>query len=236
MESLLINDTNKYNLENNIVREVPSLAYYVPNFLTKADEEEIIKCVNKSPQPKWTQLSHRRLQNWGGIPHQKGMLAEEIPSWLQKYVDKMSKLNVFEELKQPNHVLINEYLSGQGIMPHSDGPLFHPIVSTISCGSHTFLNFYERVETEKIDKTPKYEFSLLLEPRSLLILKEDLYHNYLHSIDCKNEDIISENTIKNLNLCSQSYVDKQVLLRSTRISLTIRHVPKVSKMKLKIGK
>lgn len=36
--------------------------------------------------------------------------------WLQKYVDKISKLNVFEESKQPNHVLINEYLSGQGIM------------------------------------------------------------------------------------------------------------------------
>lgn len=150
MESILFNDTNKCNLENNIVREVPALAYYVPNFITIADEEEIIKRVNKSPQPKWTQLSHRRLQNWGGIPHQKGMLAEEIPSWLQKYVDKISKLNVFEESKQPNHVLINEYLSGQGIMPHSDGPLFHPIVSTISCGSHTFLDFYERVETQLV--------------------------------------------------------------------------------------
>jgi len=39
-----------------------------------------MKHVNSVPQPKWTQLSHRRLQNWGGIPHPKGMIAEEIPT------------------------------------------------------------------------------------------------------------------------------------------------------------
>jgi len=39
-----------------------------------------VKHVNSVPQPKWTQLSHRRLQNWGGIPHPKGMIAEEIPT------------------------------------------------------------------------------------------------------------------------------------------------------------
>ena len=32
----------------------------------------------------------------------------------------------------PNHVLINEYLPGQGILPHTDGPLYVPIVVTIS--------------------------------------------------------------------------------------------------------
>lgn len=63
------------------------MAYYLPNFITKADEEEIIKCVNKTPQPKWTQLSNRRLQNWGGIPHLKGMLAEKIPSVRLKLIN-----------------------------------------------------------------------------------------------------------------------------------------------------
>lgn len=38
-----------------------------------------MKCINSVPLPKWTQLSHRRLQNWGGIPHPKGMIAEDIP-------------------------------------------------------------------------------------------------------------------------------------------------------------
>lgn len=30
---------------------------------------------------------------------------------------------------------------------HSDGPLFHPIVTTITCGSHTLLEFTKRLDT-----------------------------------------------------------------------------------------
>ena len=59
---------------------MPPLAFYIPNFITEEEEKEIIKLVSKTPLPKWTHLSHRRLQNWGGIPHPKGMIAEEIPS------------------------------------------------------------------------------------------------------------------------------------------------------------
>lgn len=58
---------------------MPPLVNYIPNFITKEEEKEIVQKVNSAPLPKWTQLSHRRLQNWGGIPHPKGMIAEEIP-------------------------------------------------------------------------------------------------------------------------------------------------------------
>lgn len=36
--------------------------------------------MNNAPLPKWTQLTRRRLQNWGGTPHPRGMIVEEIPS------------------------------------------------------------------------------------------------------------------------------------------------------------
>ncbi|CAL7938987.1 unnamed protein product [Xylocopa violacea] len=218
----------------NVIPEVPDLAIYIPNFITQEEENEIIKYVNSAPLPKWTQLSHRRLQNWGGIPHPKGMIAEKIPSWLQKYVDKVISCNVFEKEKLPNHVLINEYLPGQGIMPHSDGPLFHPIVTTISCGSHTFLDFYKRLDITE-QHNPNLEFSLLLERRSLFILQGDLYHNYLHSIAEKDTDIISKSTIKNLGICGEKFSEGESLRRGIRLSLTIRHVPKTSKLKLRIG-
>ncbi|XP_008213508.1 alpha-ketoglutarate-dependent dioxygenase alkB homolog 6 [Nasonia vitripennis] len=217
------------------VQEVPPLVCYIPNFITKEEESDITQKVNSAPLPKWTQLSHRRLQNWGGIPHPKGMIAEEIPKWLEVQIDKIAKLNIFDKDKRPNHVLINEYLPGQGIMAHSDGPLFHPIVTTISCGSHTLLEFYKRHETDKVE-SPKREFSLLLEPRSLLILQKDLYHDYLHSIDERSTDLITKCDIKNLNMCSHNYNEGEILERSTRLSLTIRHVPKTSKLKLKFGK
>ena len=39
---------------------------------------------------------------------------------------------IFISGKGPNHVLVNEYLPGQGIMPHTDGPLFHPTIATVN--------------------------------------------------------------------------------------------------------
>ncbi|XP_011703443.1 PREDICTED: alpha-ketoglutarate-dependent dioxygenase alkB homolog 6 [Wasmannia auropunctata] len=220
-------------LHNAIVSEIPGTACYIPNFITEEEERQIIKRVNSVPQPKWTQLSHRRLQNWGGIPHPKGMIAEEIPDWLQRYIDKVTALNAFEKGVLPNHVLINEYLSGQGIMAHSDGPLFYPVVTTVSCGSHTLLDFYKRLETTE-QQQPKLEFSLLLERRSLLVLQKDLYHNYLHSIAERETDGISGSSIKNLHMCEEKFTEGEVIKRDTRLSLTIRHVPKTSKLKLKI--
>ncbi|KZC13388.1 putative alpha-ketoglutarate-dependent dioxygenase ABH6, partial [Dufourea novaeangliae] len=214
--------------------QVPNLAIYIPNFITEKEELEIVKHVNKAPLPKWTQLSHRRLQNWGGIPHIKGMIAEDIPTWLQKYIDKVSSCNIFETNKLPNHVLINEYLPGQGIMAHSDGPLFHPIVTTISCGSHTLLDFYKRLESSEVQQL-NLEFSFLLERRSLLILQENLYHHYLHSIAERDTDVISKSLITNLDLCGDQFIEGQTLKRDIRLSLTIRHVPKTTKLKLKIN-
>lgn len=81
---------------------------------------------------------------------------------------------------------------------------------------------------------PKLEFSLLLERRSLLVLQKDLYHNYLHSIAERNADIISESSIKNLHMCAEKFTKEETIKRGTRLSLTIRHVPKTSKLKLKI--
>ncbi|XP_012530658.1 alpha-ketoglutarate-dependent dioxygenase alkB homolog 6 [Monomorium pharaonis] len=220
-------------LHNAVVSEIPDTACYIPNFITEEEERQIIKYVNGVPQPKWTQLSHRRLQNWGGIPHPKGMIAEQIPDWLQRYIDKVAALDAFEKGVLPNHILINEYLSGQGIMAHSDGPLFYPVVTTISCGSHTLLDFYRRLETSEQQQS-KLEFSLLLERRSLLVLQKDLYHNYLHSIAERNSDSISDSSIKNLHMCAKKFTEDEIIKRGTRLSLTIRHVPKTSKLKLKI--
>ena len=59
-----------------------------------------------------------------------------------------------------------------------------------------------------------------------------MYHKLLHGIEEIHEDVISDK-ICNLTNCDQV---GNVLPRSTRISLTIRHVPKTTKMKFKIGK
>ena len=167
--------------------------------------------------------------------------------WLQSYALKLSEMNIFEG-NTPNHVLINEYLSGQGIMvsihdflvqfiwtfifnvkPHEDGPLFYPTVTTINTGSHTLLDFYPKISGEEERMCQREPlFSLFLEPRSLLVLKRDAYESYLHGIRELKSDLITDR-IANLSSLSDPLIIGQELQRKTRLSFTIRYVPKVFK-------
>ena len=147
----------------------------------------------------------------------------------------MNRYQVFGEEVAANHVLLNEYQPGQGIMPHLDGPLFYPTISTISLGSTTLLNFYSEAgegEGESLQFADRLVTSLFVQPRSLLVLKDDMYDKYLHGIEEIDQDVISD---KICNLHDPSVIG-QAFPRSTRISLTIRHVPKTTKIKFKFGK
>ncbi|CAL1279520.1 unnamed protein product [Larinioides sclopetarius] len=209
------------------VLKLPDSAYYLPNFITPNEESQLLEKIYTSPKPKWKTLSNRRLQNWGGFPHPKGMIQEKLPEWLLSYVHKIGTLGIFKD-KLPNHVLINEYLPGQGIMPHEDGPLFYPTIATINLGSHTVLDYYEKpCDSENLDsdnqiKNCLYVGSILLERCSLLLVQDNLYTKYLHGIKEISTDVIDEN-IKNLNMCSTENATE--MSRQSRISLTIRHVP-----------
>ncbi len=58
----------------------------------------------------------------GGLPNLKGMLAEKLPDWLLKYTEKISALGAFAG-KTANHVLVNEYKPGEGIMVKRESAL-----------------------------------------------------------------------------------------------------------------
>ena len=82
----------------------------------------------------------------------------------------------------------------------------------------------------------RYLFSLLLEPQSLLVLCEDMYEKYLHGIADRCQDSVAADTIANFSQLRSSSTLAPVAERSTRVSLTIRHVPKTLKVKLRLGK
>ena len=125
--------------------------------------------------------------------------------------------------------MINEYTPDQGILPHEDGGAYYPVVATISLGSSIVLDIYDK----KLDLNGKRQdvprWRILQEPRSALIMTEDLYKTYLHGISETNVD-------KNLNVGS---ISNWALLgrkedyelgtkeRRTRISLTYRDALKV---------
>ncbi|XP_034042786.1 alpha-ketoglutarate-dependent dioxygenase alkB homolog 6 [Thalassophryne amazonica] len=224
------------DLKQFVINEAPPTVYYIPGFITEDEETYLLQQVYKCPRPKWTQLSGRRLQNWGGVPHPKGMIPEKIPDWLQQYCDKISSLGAFSG-KTANHVLVNEYKQGEGIMPHEDGPLYHPTVTTISLGSHTLLDFYTPISSldTALPQTEesRYRFSLLVKPRSLLVLQDEMYTHHLHGIQACSQDTLTD---KVLNLPAAGAQPGETLDRGTRVSLTIRHVPRVMRAKLVLGK
>ena len=62
-----------------------------------------------------------------------------------------------------------EYLPGQGIMSHVDGPMYFPVVANLTLGSHTIMNLH-KCRRDGEDAPADAPVRLLLEPRSLLLL------------------------------------------------------------------
>ena len=66
--------------------------------------------------------------------------------------------------------------------------------------------------------------------RSLVVLKDECYCTLLHGIQEVREDKM-DSSIVNL---TEDEKKSMVMPRSTRVSLTIRHVPKTSKLKIRL--
>ncbi|KAJ7827875.1 hypothetical protein B0H14DRAFT_1224843 [Mycena olivaceomarginata] len=235
--------------------------YYLPDFLTEEEEEYLIRKIKAYPQQRWKQLANRRLQLWGGELTSKNVLvAQPMPPFVEVYPDIIDRLKrtVFtpggSPHGQPNHIIMNEYLPGQGIMPHEDGPAYFPVVATISLGSHCVFHYYQYKNDadggtggRSIDTAPI--LSILLEPRSVVISEHALYSSHLHAIREIEEDTItagnatSPPVLADLGVPIANWdrvtgadaigvISKGgVLKRATRYSLTCRDVEKVAQLK-----
>jgi hypothetical protein len=162
--------------------------YTVENIIDPIEERMIIDFIN-SDNNRWVgQLGTgtRRHQNWGGLPGQRDLV--ELPAVFVKLIDILMVNKIFPENQRPNHVLINEYKDGCGLIPHDDGPLYIPIVAVISLGS-TLLSYW----TKSSNGQGEPFGSIYLKSRACHVTSADLYLNYLHGIVTSKEDIISSN-------------------------------------------
>ena len=101
-----------------------------------------------------------------------------IPEWLTCIIDKLDREKITE--KRCNHFLINEYKGPIGIMPHTDGPLYHPYVSILSLGSPILFKFYADIDAYYAEDPNEV---LLVENGSLFIFEKLFYDQRLHSIN-----------------------------------------------------
>ncbi|KAG9458537.1 hypothetical protein H6P81_003045 [Aristolochia fimbriata] len=235
----------KLDLGDFTLGSLPTIIY-IPNFFSDSEQAQLLNQVYQAPVSKWKSLKNRRLQNWGGVVHEKGLLPQELPAWLTKITQRIyEQTGLFPA--PINHVLINEYLPDQGIMPHQDGPAYFPVVAILSLGSPVVMNFIPHPKISACvnsaddsdiangSNTPD-PFSVLLMPHSLLIFKDAAYSGYLHGIEDRNV----HNLDKVVNLSEALKQEEAVPAKSvqeldtiqrtdTRVSLTCRVVLKVHK-------
>jgi alkylated DNA repair protein alkB family protein 6 len=166
------------------------------------------------------------------IPHEKGMISTKLPYWLQNIATRLQQDGFFPTT--PNHVLINEYLPGQGIEPHEDGPIYYSCAAILSLESEIVMDFYaKRVKSETAEGTREYAGSLLLQPRSLLIMRESAYVDYLHGIQ---ESFYFTKGSWLLNYCCCGKEEERQVDRKKRVSLTFRLVTKTIPNVVRLGK
>ena len=215
---------------------LPRTAYYIPNFISADEERRILSEIERLPQAKWTVLSHRRLLSLPSAltgPAKDKLIAAPLPKFLEDPIlPRFDDLNVFTASPHgdPNHCLVNEYQPGEGIMPHTDGPAYHPTTATVSLGGHTVLEIYKRDENG--ERESRATWRILQEPRSLLVTTDDMYKDTLHGIaDVEEDSRLDSTTIVNWNLLGDSHAfSRGSSSRTTRVSLTYRDVPKVAKI------
>ncbi|KAL7268516.1 hypothetical protein RUND412_008852 [Rhizina undulata] len=210
---------------------LPNSIFYIPNFITPAEESLLLEKIHAAPKPKWTVLSHRRLQTYPGPLSPTNVLLESpLPDWLQCPIPRMCTLGIWDSAphRGPNHVLINEYNPREGIMPHEDGPAYYPMVATVSLGAAIVLDIFQRREGADL----RAKWRILQEPRSLLVTTDQVYTSYLHGIQehAVDEDLRVE-TIANWDLLGDPEMfEGGRYERKVRTSLTYRDVLKVSKV------
>lgn len=225
-------------LQAHLVSTLPSSIYYLTRFLSPSACDNLLAIIQSIRPQKWTNLSHRRLLSLPspltGRTRDTLLLSTPLPSYLiDEVLPRLEELGIFTDSPHgaPNHALVNEYLPGQGIMPHEDGPAYHPTTATVSLGSSTVLDVYSK-SGSAIQASGQKHWRILQEPGSLLITTGECYANTLHGIaDLEMDDDLGEETIANWALLGdQEQFRDGKNVRGTRFSLTYRDVRKVVKV------
>lgn len=205
--------------------------FYAQRFLTPAQAKEVMSWLESVPDfahitngtgtrrsereesiqhnGKWTTLKHARRR----VALFDGTICK-LPLLLQRLSNTLVAVGAFPASQPPpNHVLINEYQPGEGIMPHTDGPAYESRTATISLGgTDAIFKLWPRHRDDNnaeqpITKRPSLEV-VLHGHGSLVVFTNDAYLNFCHEI---SEGILEETTSSG-----------ELVTRGYRVSLTFR--------------
>lgn len=181
---------------------LPPGAACIPAFLSAVEEAHIVRLLDEG---SWNGELKRRVQHFGyRYDYRARMVTREsclgpLPAWLKALGHRLVAAGIFEVA--PDQVIANEYLPGQGISAHVDcEPCFDDTIVSLSLLSPCEMIFRDRQSDASA--------SIILEPRSALVLKGEARYRWRHEIPARKSDLVEGGRI----------------LRSRRISLTFRKV------------
>lgn len=175
---------------------------YMPDFVSEIEQTQLIESIDSM---EWSSALKRRTQHYGyrydytSKKIDSSLYVGPIPEWLSPCCQRLIDLSYFKHL--PDQVIVNEYLPGQGISRHIDcTTCFDDTIASVSLNSTCAMEF-EQFKTGK-------RGTMMLAPKSILVLSGEARYDWMHSIPARKEDQLGD----------------QVFPRNRRISLTFRKV------------
>ena len=174
------------------------------DFITPSMEDALM---NEIDNQKWVVDYDRKLQYYGyrnelEKPYDLVQFPVPMPPLMQQLSEQIVERNIL--INQPDQVIINEYLPGQGIRPHKDRNYFENQICGINLGSGCIMRFLKGA----------YVVDIEVPRRSLYVMQDEVLYKWKHAIPPRKKDII----------------DGNVQHRERRWSITYRKV-KMSKVK-----
>lgn len=173
---------------------------YIPQYISQSHHEMLIKTIDEQP---WRGDLARRTQHYGYVYDYRAKTVDismhlgELPSWLNRIAQHLHYDGLVPEV--PDQAIVNEYLPGQGIADHTDSkPSFGEVVTSLSLAALVVMEF------KKSDQT----IPILLEPRSLFVMRGEARYQWTHGIAKRKQDVH----------------DGQTFVRNRRLSITFRKV------------
>ena len=206
--------------------KLKNCVHYIPNFVKPEFAKSVIDWLKSLPHTsthyeseadyhgKWTRLKYA--QRYVLLFDFRNGTSE--PSLLSALSNLLIDIGAFSTEKRPNHVLVNEYTACEGILAHTDGPMYHPTTATISLGSEVLFQFTPRLSSKGNDDEHEQLLQVKLENCSLITFREKAYSDCCHGI---NDRVESGFEIAG-NACVNAKLGETVF-RGKRTSLTFRH-------------
>lgn len=229
-------------LEPHRVGDIPDI-YYIPEYISGDEEEQIMRIVQQTPKELKTQLTKRTVQEWGctmcGDCNKSFVSDRNMPQWIDAYNDMLLHDGIFSPSTFPNSVRVHEYQASDCIGAHCDGPIYVPLVAILSLGSPCVMFFHTRREPydqpmEHYNDTFRFDSGIalekpqqcvVLEPRSLLVFCGDAYFFHPHGTSNKPVDVLTPDVVgKVVNRHMLKDPEIKEVPKGYRVSVTTRNL------------